>query len=106
MFILACWATALALRTLRASLFLLHAISTIRRRNRLCRPCKTVFVRPLSPTPKKNFPPDVSALSNNLINLIKPVFSSQFGTPESAQCTFNAHCSNSFVFGKNYLNFD
>jgi hypothetical protein len=34
------------------------------------------------------------------------VFSSGFGAPKLEQYAINAHCSISFVFGKNYPNFD
>jgi hypothetical protein len=38
--------------------------------------------------------------------LIVAVFRSLIWGTKSAQCTLNVHGSNSFVFGKNYLNFD
>jgi hypothetical protein len=34
------------------------------------------------------------------------VFRSPIWGAKSAQCVLNIHCSNSFVFSKNYLNFD
>jgi hypothetical protein len=36
----------------------------------------------------------------------KVVFRSPIWGTKSAQCALNAHCSNLFVFGKNYPNFD
>jgi hypothetical protein len=37
---------------------------------------------------------------------IQAVFRSQIWDPELVQCALNAHCTNSFVFDKNYPNFD
>jgi hypothetical protein len=60
-----------------------------------------------SPSESAGFPFGIESCFSGLKpKTTMPVFSSQFGTPDSAQCAFNAHCSNSFVFGKNCPNFD
>jgi hypothetical protein len=37
---------------------------------------------------------------------VMALFRFGFGCPELLQCVLNVYCSNSFVFGKNYPNFD